>query len=269
MKTIVIAGASSGIGLATAQRLLRDGHTVLCVARHDCPDPGVLSYRADLSIEGERRAFLDWIDANRYPVTDLFYAAGCSMAAPFQYTEESHYRYLWEVNYFGFVHLAQALLPAIRRAQGHIVVASSMAAVAPIPYDCFYSSSKAALNVLIHDLACELHPLGVKVTAVMPGGTRTSFTKTRMIYTADQSKEYDRAVLNAAATLALVERKGMSADKVAQRIQQVLYDDQPPLLVPVGITNATLYGLTRCLPTACNQALTVKLFGTDLTHVTE
>ena len=87
---------------------------------------------------------------------------------------------LFDVNFFGMVNLNRAVVPLMRQAgRGRIVNLSSVAAPVPIPFQTYYSATKAAVNAYTMALANELRPFGVTVCAVMPGDIHTGFTAAR------------------------------------------------------------------------------------------
>ena len=85
-----------------------------------------------------------------------------------------------EVNFWGMVRTTKAVLPVMRaQRSGRIVNTSSVAAVTPIPFQTYYSVSKAAINSFTMSVGNEVRPYGIRISAVMPGDTRTGFTDAR------------------------------------------------------------------------------------------
>ena len=261
----VVVGASEGIGLATAQHLLAAGVRVTCLARRVCPLDGVQSIVTDVALYDSRIEAMRQLGELDIPIDTLVYAAGTSLCAPVETTTDADYRYLWEVNYFGFAHLVAGLLPALRAAKGRIVAVGSMAAVAPIPFDAHYSAAKNALVAFCHALAAEVAPHGVKVSVALPGGTKTNFTYKRKVYDPADCGCYAHAAQNAGARLACIEQNGMAADRVARWITALLALSDPPLVAPIGMGNCALYGLCRSLPSNLVSGLTQTLYTTDRT----
>ena len=121
---------------------------------------------ADAAREGElRRAILD-IGTECGNLDLLVYSAGFSMAAPIEYAAAGDYRYLFEVNYFGAVEAMKVALPFLKKRGGRMILIGSMGGELPVPFDAFYSSSKAALAMLAREADMELRPVGVRVSAI-------------------------------------------------------------------------------------------------------
>jgi len=262
MSKILIVGASSGIGLALAQRYAEKGDQVSNISRHDCEDRRIFTYRADMSRKEERENAVAYLKENdRLP--DVFvYSAGASMCAPAEYIEEDHMRYLWEVNYFAPVHLSQMLLSHLASVKGKLVLVGSMASVAPIPFDAHYSASKAALNAFANVLAQEVKPYGVKVSVILPGGTATGFSFKRLVYDKEHCGKYFAESQKAQFTLGKLEQTGMHPDKAAELIQKHI-DKSMDLYYPVGAMNTLTYLTCKVLPQPALGATIRAVYATD------
>lgn len=85
-----------------------------------------------------------------------------------------------DVNFLGAVRFTQAILPQLRKQQhGRIIYTSSVAAILAVPYQSFYSASKAAINAFALALANEVREFGISVSVMMPGDVSTGFTDAR------------------------------------------------------------------------------------------
>lgn len=103
---------------------------------------------------------------------------GISGAVEFTQTEEA--MRLFDVNFFGMVRMTEKVIPYMREnGGGRIVNISSVAAVVPIPFQTYYSASKAAISSYSMALANEVGRFGIRVSAIMPGDISTGFTDAR------------------------------------------------------------------------------------------
>ena len=108
------------------------------------------------------------------PIDVLVNNAGYGYIAAIEEAEEAAYRQLFETNLFGLIALMRAVLPEMReRRSGHIVNISSVGGLVGNPGSGFYAATKFAVIGLSEALSKEMAPLGVKVTAVLPGPFRT------------------------------------------------------------------------------------------------
>ena len=142
----------------------------------------------------------------------------------------------------------QAVIPFMKAKGGRIVLVGSLGGDLPILFDSFYSASKAALEMLAREAYLELKPYNIKVTAFLPGGTRTEFTFKRKVYSADENRTYSQKVTSAVEALADIEQRGMSASRVADDILKVLYADKPPVVKASGLKNSTYRIMSHVMP---------------------
>ncbi|MDX6666241.1 MAG: hypothetical protein QOG68_2447 [Solirubrobacteraceae bacterium] len=173
---IVITGASTGIGRATAQRMAGRGFDVLA---------GVRSEAAGEAIRGERSepVIVDVTDAGQIaalrekvgdrPLAGLVNNAGNSDSGPLEIFPMDEFRRQIEVNLFAHVAVTQALIEALRRQRGRIVNTGSVGARTPLPFTSPYAASKAALWATGEALRGELRPWGIHVATVEPGAIAT------------------------------------------------------------------------------------------------
>ncbi|WP_280266940.1 SDR family NAD(P)-dependent oxidoreductase [Nocardia wallacei] len=168
MKTAVVTGGASGIGLGIAQRLRSDGLHVATVDLN--PPDDEFAYRADVSDPEEVTAALTAARAALGPVTVLVNAAGVDGFKRFQNISFPEWQRVIEVNLHGVFHTVQAVLPDMLAAGwGRIVNISSSSTHSGQPFMSHYVAAKSAVNGLTKSLALELGPSGITVNAVPPG----------------------------------------------------------------------------------------------------
>ncbi|MFI5720468.1 SDR family NAD(P)-dependent oxidoreductase [Nocardia sp. NPDC051750] len=169
MKTAVVTGGASGIGLAIAQRLRSDGFHVAALDRNASADDDS-AYQADVTDPDSLATALGTVREKLGPVTVLVNAAGVDGFKRFQNIEFDEWKRVIEVNLHGVFHTIQAVLPdMIEAGWGRIVNISSSSAQSGQPFMSHYVSSKSAVNGLTKSLALELGPSGITVNAVPPG----------------------------------------------------------------------------------------------------
>ena len=247
-KTAVIVGASSGIGRETALRLLARGYRVFNISRTPFKGERVKTIAADAAIEGEIGAAIKKAGEECGAIDLFVYSAGFSMAAPIEHAKSGDYRYLFEVNYFGAVEAVRAAAPFLKRRGGRAILVGSLGGDMPIPYDSFYSSSKAALEMFAREADLELRPHGVRVSALLPGGTATDFTYARRVYGEEESFSYAPSVKKASAALANMEQGGMNPSLVADAVIRLAEKKSPPPVTAVGGKNNLVRYANKLLP---------------------
>lgn len=168
MKTAVVTGGGSGIGLAVAQRLRADGLDVATVDLRPSDDD--LSFTADVTDRAQVDAALSGIRARLGPVTVLVNAAGLDGFKRFNNITFEDWQRVIDVNLNGVFHVIQAVLPdMIEAGWGRIVNISSSSTHSGAPYMSHYVAAKSAVNGLTKSLALEYGPSGITVNAVPPG----------------------------------------------------------------------------------------------------
>ena len=247
-RTAVIVGASSGIGRETALRLLSRGYRVYNVSRTPFKGERVKTITADAAMEGELAEAIKKAGEEAGAIDLFVYSAGFSMAAPIEHARSGDYRYLFEVNYFGAVEAIRAAAPFLKRRGGRAILVGSLGGDVPIPYDGFYSSSKAALAMLAREADLEFRTHGVRVSALLPGGTATDFTYSRRIYGEEESLSYAPSVKKASAALANMEQGGMNPSLVADAVLKLAEKKNPPPVAAAGGKNNLVRYMGKLLP---------------------
>ncbi len=247
-KTAIVVGGSSGIGKETAAKLSSLGFRTFNVSRTPFKGERVHSVTADAAQEGELKKAIESIGAEAGAIDLIVYSAGFSMAAPVERAKSGDYRYLFEVNYFGAIEAIRAAAPFLRKRGGKVVLVGSLGGDMPIPFDGFYSSSKAALCMLARECDLELRGQGVRVCALLPGGTATDFTYSRRVYGEEENGEYASSVKKASAALANMEQGGMNPSLVAEAIVKLAEKKNPPPVSVAGGKNNVARYLYKMLP---------------------
>jgi NAD(P)-dependent dehydrogenase (short-subunit alcohol dehydrogenase family) len=183
-RVVLITGASSGIGHATAKRLIRRGWMVYATARRpetldELRDLGCRCLALDLEDEASMQAVVDQIERDHGAVGVLINNAGYSQSGAVESLSMDLWRRQFETNVFGLVRLTQMVLPAMRaQGWGKIVMISSMGGRLTLPGGGAYHASKHALEALSDALRFEVAGFGIEVIVVQPGLVRSEFGET-------------------------------------------------------------------------------------------
>lgn len=181
MTTALVTGASSGIGKATATRLMQEGFTVYVAARRveamdELRNLGAIPFEMDISRDEDIVEVVQQIGDRDGGVDVLINNAGFGTYGSVEETSLEDARYQFEVNLFGMARLTQLLLPAMRaRGRGRIVNMSSMGGRIYTPLGAWYHASKHAVEGWSDCLRLELAPFGIAVVIVEPGTIATEF----------------------------------------------------------------------------------------------
>ncbi len=260
-KVALIVGGSTGIGYHTAAKLLEADYTVYNLSRGKAELDGVKNLRADVEKTEELEAAIDGFAQKEGRLDLLVYSAGYSMAAPVEHVMLKDVYRLFEVNYFGALKTVKKILPIMRDSGGgRIILVSSMGGVMPIAFDSFYSSSKAALDMLARGLNMEVRPYGIYVTSVQPGGVATRFTFKRNIYESAQVGDYADAMRRATVSLEQIEQGGMTPEAVADEIISIAHSKNPPAESAIGLKNKTFKFAQKILPEKFSDSINSNMY---------
>ena len=174
---VLITGASSGIGEATARFLAEKGWKVFGTSRSPQEDrDGIRFVVMDVCDDASVTAALKTVESECDGLDALVCNAGMGIFGAVEEVDLEDARSQFETNYFGVLRVLRAVIPGMREAgRGRILLVGSLAGRAPLPFQSHYSSSKAAIDSLCGSLYTELSPFGIHVSLIEPGDISTPF----------------------------------------------------------------------------------------------
>jgi NAD(P)-dependent dehydrogenase (short-subunit alcohol dehydrogenase family) len=257
VKSVLVTGASSGIGLASAARLARAGWRVVGGVRSDeaaaaVRDHGVEPLLLDVTDSQQIAAAAEAVGAELH---GLVANAGIAVAAPLELVPLHELRRQLEVNVVGQVAVLQAFLPALRATRGRVVLMGSVGGRSALPFLGPYAASKHALEAFADVLRVELAPWQIAVSIVEPASVKTAiWTKGAEHADALRSELAPAAASLYAARIArfrevaLKRGPGIDPDVVAQAVEHALTASRPKARYLVG-RDAHLRAWIERLPT--------------------
>ncbi len=232
-RTVLVTGASSGLGLATADHLNLAGWTVVGTSRRGTGH-GFASAVMDVDDDASVRDGVAAVVAEHGRLDAVVACAGWGLAGAVETTPIDRAKAQLETNFWGVVRVVQAALPVMRASGGgRVVLMSSIGGEIGIPFQAFYSASKFAMEGYAEAFAYEVAPFGIDVTLVQPGNFRTGFTAARDNITSP-GDPYAAAAAKAVALMIRDEEGGADPRKVAELVAKVLSAKRPPRRVSVG-----------------------------------
>ncbi len=265
MKTVLVTGASSGIGRATVRRLDAAGWKVFAGVRKE-EDAAALRAESSGRLEP---LLLDILDADAIAAAaerigaepggldGLVDNAGGAVPGPLEALPIADFRRQVELNLTAQLAVTQAMLPAIRAARGRVLLVSSVGGRVALPFTGAYHAAKFGLEGLGDSLRQELAPWGVKVVLIEPGSIDTP------IWTRGE-EDADRILSGASPRLhelygAAIERyrevirdtaeRGIPPEKVAARIEHALDARRPRARYLIGLDAKVMARARTFLPT--------------------
>ena len=188
-KSVVITGASSGIGAALAREFVRQGASVTVTARRlelvsrlaeelNAAGGVARAYRCDVTRDDDVSALFAALASSGVAVDVVVANAGFGVSGRFQDLTLSDYQRQFETNVYGVLRTVYAALPALRASRGQIVLIGSVAGHVPSPRSSAYSMSKFAVRALAQGLKADLRPDGIGVTLISPGFVDSDIRRT-------------------------------------------------------------------------------------------
>lgn len=247
-KIAIVTGGSGGIGRCTAAALRDRGCRVYEFSRRDIPADEIIHISADITDEAQVKAAVAEVFEREGRIDILVNNAGFGISGAAETTKTADAHAQLELNLFGMDNATKAVLP-IMRAQhsGRIVCMSSIAGILPIPFQLWYSVSKAAINAYVLALQNEVRPYGISVCAIMPGDIASGFTDARQKSEAGDDA-YSGRIARSVAVMEHDERTGMSPEKAGKFVAKMALKRRSKPLVSLGITYEGAALLAKFLP---------------------
>lgn len=247
MKTLVISGGSSGIGKATAMLFAERGWRVFELSRHGQSQDNITHVDCDVCSEESCKKAISEVLKQTDVIDVVISNAGYGISGAVEFSDMKAVEHQMDVNFLGAVRFTQAILPHLRQQKhGRIIYTSSVAAILAVPYQSFYSASKAAINAFALALANEVREFNISVSVMMPGDVRTGFTDARDKSTAGE--EVYQHANKAIKTMERDERGGMKPIQMAKLFYHIATCCSPRPQYVGGFPYRILCFLDRLLP---------------------
>jgi len=255
-KTVLITGASTGIGRATAFFFQKKGWNVAATMRNPekendlmqlnhtiCPRLDVLDRRSIKASIAETLQHFQQIDA-------IVNNAGYALVGPFEIASEEQIQRQFDTNVFGLMNVIKEILPYFReQKKGAIVNVVSVGGRVAFPFYSLYNSTKWAVEGFSESLQHELRPFNIKVKIIEPGPIKTDFYHRSMDVVCDTKiEDYDRYLNRALPNMLKAGKIGASPQRVARVIYHAASRDNWRLRYPAGAGAGLMLFFRRILP---------------------
>lgn len=274
-RTVLVTGASSGIGLATAQLLSRSGFRVFAGVRKLSDVPAskegrqlegvVLDVTKADSIAAARQEIE--VNLEGAGLSAIVNNAGIGDVMPLEFTPMERFRQVIDVDVFGVVAVTQAFLPLVHKARGRIVNIGSIGGMITIPFGSSLTAAKHAIESISDALRLELYAAGIHVTCIQPASINSGSAEklaaqaeaTIASLPSEGQRRYGDQLRGFVKVMLEQESDGSPPEVVAQAVLDVLRAAKPPTRRLVGKHGHILKFLARGLPDAARDALLRRL----------
>lgn len=259
-KVVVITGASSGIGNKTAKYLSQKGYKVYGLSRRVFEDEAVNMIKCDITNIDEVKLALKTIYEIEGQIDAVVNNAGLGVSGAIEYQTKEELLKIFDLNVFALIGVCQEALKYLRETKGRIINIGSVAGELTIPFQTYYSMTKVAVSTFSEGLRMEVKPFGIKVVTVMPGDTKTDFTKNRDKPIIKKDPIYKDRIINSLSKMEKDEQNGVDPIFVSKVIYKMLKKKNPPVKVTVGVSYKFLVFLKRILPTRFVNYILYKMY---------
>jgi len=270
-KTVWVTGASSGLGLATAEAFARTGWQVIGGARSFPSQPqtdenGMIRMQLDVTSEESCDAFVRQALAISPRVDALVCAAAVLVLGSCENTSPEEFSRVMNTNFVGATRMVSRVLPVMReRHSGRIILFSSINGLLGIPFQSAYTASKHAMEGYAECLSMELHSHGIRVCLVEPGDHRGGSEHTRLHAKAEtDSSPYRQAYESACAAIHRDESGGLLPEKLGEKVVANVQRKRMRFRLRVAKLDQHLaVWLHKCLPPWANSLILRNYYGAD------
>jgi short-subunit dehydrogenase len=266
-KTVLVTGASSGIGAAIADLFHRRGFMVFGTSRSAGPG-SVREFpilKLDVNSDASAKACVDEVLSRAGRLDVLVNNAGYALGGAAEETSIEEAKEQFETNFFGVARMVKAVLPHMREARsGRIITIGSLAGLNAIPYNAFYSSTKFALEGYMEALWFEVKLFGIAVSLVEPGFVRTAINQAARL-AAKPLAAYEGPRDRALAVIDRSVEKGIAPELVAKAVLRAAQSRTPQLRYRVGADSRWLPRLKYAAPWSFFASGVRRMFELDST----
>jgi len=250
-RVVLVTGASSGVGRATAALFAQRGYRVFGTSRKPAAasdSSEVTMVSLDVRSDESVAACLTTVSALTDQLDILVNNAGSELAGALEELSLEEAKAQFETNFFGAVRMAKAVLPLMRRQKrGQIINVTSLTGLTAAPFMGFYSASKFALTGYTEALRHEVKPFNIRVSLVAPGFLKTPMMNHRQVG-AGRIVEYEPWRQRALDAIRATEARGPGPELVADTVLKIAASTAPRLRYLVGPQAKLVMRLRRVLP---------------------
>lgn len=260
-RVVLITGESSGFGLEAAKLFLKNGDTVCGISNQEFSYEGIYHQYGDISDKKSVEECVSNVLKKYGHIDVLVNNAGFGIFGPVEETPVEDARMQVQVSFFGAFLMAKAVLPSMReQGYGKIINTSSIGGVIPLPFQSFYSASKAAMDMLFDALRPEVLPYHIQICSIKPGDAKTHFTASRKADRVTEDSPYKKAFDRCLNQVAHDEQGGIEPVKIAKKMLQVSRKRRMPYSKSVGAKDRFLSGIYRLLPKRTRNYLLYRVY---------
>ena len=251
-KVVLITGATSGMGKATAETLSKNGYIVYAGTRNQdtkTDNSSIKSIYIDVTKTDSINSAVDTIIKNEGKIDILVNNAGYGLVATVEDGTDEEMFNQFDVNVFGLLKVTRAVLPYMREAKNGVIInISSFLGKMGLPLLTHYNASKYAVDGIVDSLRFETLPYNVRVHSVQAGLFGTNFVKKGLVaneQTTSENSPYKDLVAHFVPIVAKAINEGPSPQPIADAIKNIIEDENSDIFVPIGVEAETFIPMRK------------------------
>jgi short-subunit dehydrogenase len=237
MKTVLVTGATSGIGRCIADKLHKSGFNVYGTSRFPEKHQHNVGFELlplDITSRTSIQNCISIFLSKSVIIDVLINNAGIGVCGSAEETSPELAEKQFQTNFWGVVNMTKAVLPLMRKQQhGHIITIGSLAGLIAVPFQSYYSASKHALEGFLKTLRIEVRSFNIKISIIEPG-----FFKTEIHHAFELAepciRDYDLIRTNAIQVLHNSVERAPSPDPVVRKVLKIIHSENPGVSYRIG-----------------------------------
>lgn len=231
MKKVLVTGAGGGMGQAITKKLTDEGYFVYALDQRDFDAPeNAKKILCNLRDEASVNAIFESVSAECDSLYAIIHTAGIYDLDSLVEINEERFKRIFDINLFGLYRVNKTFLPLLKKGSRIVITSSELAPLDPLPFTGIYAITKAAVEKYAYSLRMEMNLLGISVSVIRPGATKTpllgdstsaldKFIENTKIYTTN-SKRF-KAIVDS------VEAKNVSPEKIGELAYRIISVKMP------------------------------------------
>ena len=246
MKSIVLTGASGGMGLATVKKLISEGYHVFGLDMK-APKEDIKNFtfiKTDVRNLGDVKAAFKKVSKEIKEIDAVISMAGINRVNSLVEISEEEFIKIFDINIFGIYRLNKTFLPLLKEKGKVIIVSSELGALDPLPYIGLYGITKSTVEKYAYSLRMELQLLNKQVTVIRPGAVETTFISDSNAYIEEFTQNTELYKYNAKRFNKIVnsvESKKIPPEKIANLVSKILNKKKPKYVYKINRNKGLLF----------------------------
>ena len=231
MKKVLVTGAGGGMGQAITKKLTDEGYFVYALDQRDFDAPeNAKKILCDLRDEASVNATFESVSAECDSLFAIIHTAGIYDLDSLVEINEERFKRIFDINLFGLYRVNKTFLPLLKKGSRIVITSSELAPLDPLPFTGIYAITKAAVEKYAYSLRMEMNLLGISVSVIRPGATKTPLlgdSTSALDRFIDSTKIYTTNSKRFKAIVDSVEAKNVSPEKIGELAYRIISVKMP------------------------------------------